>query len=227
LLCYAAAGSIIQFCALKRGDTDRVHKLGNTCNLKTHSGVLSCVRYAIITSSIVCLQRKQLPSTFTPLGLTLSRDNGTTIAFFDGHVVKSVDCSTTPMSDDQVNALAQLYATTHSNDYVVHALSGPRKTASTKAHAKGVYSVELQPLGQEAVRQRLDADRLYTALRYTACLMSTHAFMQCHDCLRHASTLMRQSHVQFMYPRAALPHTHCAVELYYCLYGDFKQPQAY
>ena len=188
MLCYAAAGSIIQFCALKRGDTDRVHKLGNSCNLKTHTGVLSCVRYAIITSSIVCLQRKQLPSTFTPLGLTLSRDNGTTIAFFDGHVVKSVDCSITPMSDDQVNALAQLYASTHSNDHVVHALSGPRKTASTRAHANGVYTVELQPLGQEAVRERLDANRLCSALRYTMCLMSTHACIQSHGCLRHAHT---------------------------------------
>lgn len=169
LLCYAAAGSIMQFCALKRGDTERVHKLGNSCNLKTHAGVLSCLRYAIITSSIVCLQRKQLSNTFTPLGFTSSRDNGTTIAFFDGYVVKSVDCSATPMSDDQVDALAQLYASTQSNDHVVHALSGPRKTACTKAHANGVYSVELQPLGQEAVRERLDADRLCSALR---CILS-------------------------------------------------------
>jgi prepilin-type processing-associated H-X9-DG protein len=158
---------MIQFCALKRGDTGQVHKLGNACDLKSHNGVLTCVRYAIITSSVVCLQRKQLSSTFTPLGYTLTRDNGTSIAFFDGHVVKTVDCSKTKMTDDQVRSLAELYLATQSNDHVVHASSIPRKTASTRAHVNGVYIVELRPLGKEAVRERLDTDRLCNAFRYT------------------------------------------------------------
>jgi hypothetical protein len=146
LLCYAAAGSFVQFCALKRGDREQVHLLGGHCHLKTYRGVLTLVRRTLLVSSIACLQRQQLGHTFLPLGTTLNRPNGTRVTFYDGYVTKAVDLSLLAMDDEHIHDLQLLYNATQHSPYVVHARTAPHKREIRRRRAPQ-YVVELHPLG--------------------------------------------------------------------------------
>ena len=86
LLCYAAAGTKIQFCALKRNDKERVYPLGKRLDISKQLGRLACLEQIIIMSAIICAQRHQLQESFLPLGTVIERDNGVTISYLDGYL---------------------------------------------------------------------------------------------------------------------------------------------
>eukprot|EP00953_Heterococcus_sp_UTEX-ZZ885_P036816 18955-Heterococcus_DN1.PRE.1 len=76
LLCYAAAGTKVQFCALKRNDKERVYCLGQRLDIYKQAELLACFKRCMIISAIICAQRHQLSLTFQPLGAVVERSNG-------------------------------------------------------------------------------------------------------------------------------------------------------
>jgi hypothetical protein len=161
LLCYAAAGSSVQFCALKRNDGHQVYKLGEACNLKTVRGTLALVQRTLLVTSIICLQRLQLVRIFTPLGTSIERPNGTTVAFFDGFITKKVNLAVVPMSDERIKDLQDLYSATQHSPYVVHARKAPFKRPSPPS-----YEVDLVPLGRALCAAPPEQDDCRAAVRY-------------------------------------------------------------
>ncbi|KAG5177765.1 hypothetical protein JKP88DRAFT_248655 [Tribonema minus] len=146
LLCYAAAGTWIRFCALKRGDKSQVYRLGS-CNLSTEVGMLQAIGMLILATGIVCAQREHLADTHYVLGAKVERDNGTTITWMDNFVNKRINLETykntnaREITNARAKDLGKLYKAAAQCPFLIHALQPPKVIEQT-------YSVNLCPLGR-------------------------------------------------------------------------------
>jgi hypothetical protein len=140
LLCYAAAGTFMRFCALRRDNKRDVHHLGPLCDLSQPDGLLTAIGMLMLTANIVCAQRKQLPDKFR-VADSVVRTNGTTITWCDNYVNKSIDLAKFCITETRRAELAELYKVVSACPTIIHALKDPQLT---RRH----YSVGLQPIGE-------------------------------------------------------------------------------
>ena len=84
LMCYACAGSLLQFCALPR-DSNIVRSLGRQFSMAIQADRLCIIAVAIQVYQVIKAQRGQLPDHYFPLGCHQSRSLST-VEYFDGYV---------------------------------------------------------------------------------------------------------------------------------------------
>jgi hypothetical protein len=155
LLCYAAAGTKIQFCALKRNDKQRVYRLGQWLDISTQAGLLTCIERTMIISAIICAQRQQLSDSFQLLGYVDERENGVTISYLDSYIEK---CGPT-VSGDRLDELIHVYNTASGKQCIIQSLEKPyMKRAS--------YIIALEPIGIEMTYAPVSTRLLCLAIRY-------------------------------------------------------------
>ncbi|KAG5177707.1 hypothetical protein JKP88DRAFT_226426 [Tribonema minus] len=175
LVCYALAANKVQFCAVPRtakeggnsgGAPAAAIKLGPELNLQTTSGVLSCVHHIILLTSIICLQSKQLPASFIPIGVSFCKSAGTTITFNNLHVVKSVALTEeAPMTNQKVSFLERVYESVKGHSCIVQAIKGPQVKAGKCHNPARVYEVALSPVGAVLSSAPAELSELYNAVR--------------------------------------------------------------
>ncbi|KAG5189087.1 hypothetical protein JKP88DRAFT_243346 [Tribonema minus] len=173
LLCYARAEDMIQFCALQQTPQETeggrvhtvLHKLGTELNLKTTDGVLNCIHHTILLTSIICLQSKQLPSSYIHIGSSVFTEPGTTITYGDREVEKRVDLSAVSMSLERLSFLGQVYQAVRGEPCLVQALEPPATTQPRRLGAKQEYCVTLWPVGTALGCAPANPVELYNAVR--------------------------------------------------------------
>eukprot|EP00898_Chlorokybus_atmophyticus_P004156 jgi/Chlat1/4741/Chrsp308S08923 len=142
LLCYAAAGSDWQTCALKRGDIN-IHDVTEISDMTTLNGRINVLLSAMVVYGIIQCQIKQVPKDFTPLGHKLERSHGTTIEYFDSFIEKRIrvqsGCTYSHLRQE-LQKLRRMFTAVRDCPYVVHATSAP-------AIKSGCYVVHLEPVG--------------------------------------------------------------------------------
>jgi len=84
LMCYACAGSVLQFCALPR-DSNVARTLGRQFSMAIQADRLCIIAVAIQVYQVIKAQRGQLPDHYFPLGCQQST-SFSTVEYFDGYV---------------------------------------------------------------------------------------------------------------------------------------------
>jgi len=84
LMCYACAGSLLQFCALPR-DSNVARTLGRQFSMAIQADRLCIIAVAIQVYQVIKAQRGQLPDHYFPLGCQQST-SFSTVEYFDGYV---------------------------------------------------------------------------------------------------------------------------------------------
>jgi hypothetical protein len=154
LLCYAAAGTDIQFCALHRDDQKRVHKLGQPLNIATQTGMLLCFEKTMLIAGIMCAQQQQLPEWYQFLGGTVVRTNGVSITYMDGYIEKCAPA----VDSDRLAVLVKLYDAVSGKPCIIQARDKPELKGQS-------YVVTLQPLGLAMLDPPMSSQDLCIAIR--------------------------------------------------------------
>ncbi len=84
LMCYACAGSVLQFCALPR-DSNVARTLGRQFSMAIQADQLCIIAVAIQVYQVIKAQRGQLPDHYFSLGCQQST-SFSTVEYFDGYV---------------------------------------------------------------------------------------------------------------------------------------------
>jgi hypothetical protein len=175
LLCYAAAGTLVQFCALQRGTSGSVHKLGAVLDISTTTGKLRALSSIIVAIGIIRHQHEQLSGHHVAVGAVEKRERSV-ITYMDNFVQKRVSLEDLPQMRTRLPLLQKLYKAVESNRNVVHAARGPKLK-------KGEYSVDLTPLGDKMSSAPVDTQMLRSAIRHVIQTLN-NTFMNglCCDC---------------------------------------------
>jgi hypothetical protein len=128
LLCYAAAGTELQFCAMKRGDKASVYYLGQRLDIATEAGKLICFESIMIITAIICAQRKQLRAVeqssywFQPLlGRVNKREKCITISYMDGYIEKRSPV----VGSDRLDELIHVYNSVSGKPCIIQSIDKP------------------------------------------------------------------------------------------------------
>ena len=143
LLCYAAAGTLLQFSALERG-TNEIHRLGPELDLQDAYQRAHAITTAVKLFFILIDQADRLPIN-TLLGGTVRRPNGTSIFKGDTFVEKQVDLSLQPELAAKVQLMEEVYCCVQGCEQLVQLRRVDRGVKVQDGH----YTVYLVPRGKE------------------------------------------------------------------------------
>lgn len=149
MLCYAAAGTKVQFGVIARpgvipGETEDhpvFHSLLGPLDVQEPLKRIQLIHASLLTFCIIPEQAKQLPQQFQPLGLKVQRPHGTTITFLEDQVHKCVAVCDNPWLQYNKDDMPAVYAAVRGCTEIIQAVEPP------KMSPKGKYSVRLHPVG--------------------------------------------------------------------------------
>lgn len=171
LMCYACAGSVLQFCAVPR-DSNIVKTLGRQFSLATQADRLCIIVVAIQMYQVIKAQHAQLPDHYFPLGCQQST-SFSTIEYFDGYVQVGQKATvwqplqwwllpfvaylrfcivilqkrvvySAAWPEQRKTFMVGVYEACDASPFLIHAKEPPYNSSSKK---EACYVVDLEPLG--------------------------------------------------------------------------------
>jgi hypothetical protein len=147
LLCYALAGTELQFAVLPAAPREQdVVRLGPVLRLHKPVDRLKAVHVILRMFSVLVAFNKMLPPTTAPIGHVQRHGDATTITYHVPYVTKEVDVSELPTFDASpagIQRLQDVYAATKGCPHIIQAHSSLHFNQSSHK-----YSISLTPVGR-------------------------------------------------------------------------------
>eukprot|EP00878_Enallax_costatus_P020670 GHUV01021859.1.p2 GENE.GHUV01021859.1~~GHUV01021859.1.p2 ORF type:complete len:303 (+),score=95.53 GHUV01021859.1:1020-1928(+) len=171
MLCYAAAGVELQFCAMQREDSSVVSDVARALILSNEFDRLCVIHIALLAYSIITQQRHQLPKQVRPLGLEVKRPRGCNIQYFHRYLLKRVELAEDPLLAPIAQQMEAIYAAAAACEYIIGG-------TSVRTTHEGVYSVELSPVATPMSGPPQSEQELAAAIR---CVLLALQCLHSHD----------------------------------------------